>query len=261
MKRLKDGMFGVLSVFLTLILTGCAQWWATVFERPETVLIQDTIVWGQTVEFKPGTRIIFVEVAQPQLVLRDGAKIIAKGTPDKPIIFEAQKEARVLFMGSGNWEQSLIEYCKFGKDVDLEIEAPLPVRYCKFVGSTLWAEEGEVSFNTFQGACSRGRIIINGYGVRPKITYNQIKDGKRGIVFDSICQPEIRFNNIINTESYAVGKYYDIWVPSPTYHTIDHNYIADCNGQTGVDLDGGQSKCILYTNAQNSPIPGAGCGW
>ena len=84
-------------VLLVISLTGCDYWKTLTRGGEGAFIIKGTkTISGQTIEFKPGTRVRFESKKTPtvggethvygELILTNGAKLIARGTPNNPII-------------------------------------------------------------------------------------------------------------------------------------------------------------------------------
>lgn len=275
----------LLLIIILVQLTGCgSDWWNTTFgienrgdtisgditiRSGETYIIKGgkTVTNGATMKIEPGAKIRFValEIGGPGgtitkiggIGFQDNSKMIAKGTKENPIVFElgSEKGGGVVNFKEDSSNDTVIEYCEFRK-VSLGLSNSVIVRYCKFNYASLNISKQSRSFiiyNDFNGE------IISIDTSSPSIKYNNLISHlnlDRGAIirYDS-STPIVEYNNITKSSDKA------IYLSGGTL-TINNNYIADCNGQTGVDLTGSQSSSgVVYQNPRTTPVPDAGCGW
>ncbi|MFH1541172.1 MAG: hypothetical protein ABID79_04900 [Elusimicrobiota bacterium] len=258
----------IIPVLLVIGLSGCDYWKTLTRGGEDAFIIKGTkTISGQTIEFKPGTRVRFESEKTStiggethvygQLIFTNGARLIARGTPNNPIVFETEDEGGILLKNDAS-SNSIIEYCKFDLDTYISCENSITIQYCKFDHAWIssWVSDTQVvkptiQYNSFDSSLpyrNAGNIISGGFSV---IQFNEMKGGYRPISAGTIV---IKKNNIVNSLDYAI-------VSGPGAEVHD-NYIANCNGKTGPDTTGEQVDISgTYTNPQTSPIPNAGCGW
>jgi hypothetical protein len=203
------------------------------------------------------------------LILPNGTKLIAQGTKERPIIFITSEKDGSDATGTLVFEEtadnsSILEYCEFKGDISIQISNSMTVQYCKFDGgnsssfiSISSSSESVLRYNNFNnmGQYKMAVDIISG---SPLFTYNNIDRGGLGGMFVRCASSQtIENNNFTNIARTAV----DYMINDGSSMTIRSNYIANCNGKTGVDTIGEQSHNVIYTNPQTSPVTSAGCGW
>jgi hypothetical protein len=225
-----------------------------------------TISAGMTVTFKEDRR-----ETPGEIYLADGGKLIAQGTASSPIVFQnvtGQSHGHLTFKENSSIE-SVVEYCEFKEHTLIEMESSGLIQHCKFDSSFVVLSKlcnSLIQYNSFVSSQDNYIFIKSGgggdYQPTPKIQYNNFEGGLNGMeIFSS---PEfIKYNNILNSSDYAIyypGSDY-LGGEFPDKYTADNNYIANCDGQSGVDTTGIQSRNVTYTNPQTSPVSSAGCGW
>ncbi|MFH1541173.1 MAG: hypothetical protein ABID79_04905 [Elusimicrobiota bacterium] len=272
MKNIKNTFLFIVPVLLVISLAGCDYWKTLTRGGEGAFIIEGTkTISGQTIEFKPGTTVKLktkktstiggVVPTYGELVLTNGARLIARGTPTNPIIFETSESypGGIIFNSDSDGANSVIEYCEFKTNISISCNNSISIQYCKFgrnlIGSVINQDSGNLTVKncTFGGA-NTSVIYCGGQGtsaLSTLIEYCDIKNGYYGIT--SFGSLSIKNSNITNCTKYAIG--------SLASAIAESNYVANCNGKQGVDTTGEQSDGILYTNPQTSPITNAGCGW
>ena len=249
-------------------------------EAKTTLIIRGKrTISGETLTIEPGTTVKFKTIPglmdveyHGELVLKDGARLIAKGTADNPIIFETEDSSTITFEEDSDGENSVIEYCKFEKGIEFELNTTVNINQCKFIESGIQlykSNESVIQYNNFSGEPYGAICLIRSGGSgdtspEPTIRYNNFENSNDAIIL--FCIPNaIKYNNIIDIEDYAInysGEYLnEEYGGFPSTFTVANCYIADCNGKSGVDTDGSQSEGIVYENPQTSSVSGAGCDW
>ena len=282
MRKIKN-LFLILIVCSTIFtLQGCLWYTGDFFEKlfdPNLIIIRGPkTISGETYEIKPGATVRFKcskygfgeDKEEGQLVFTNGGKLVANGQEER-IILEAGEgyyEGRVVFEASASTE-SIVQYCEFNH-IPIDMEVSIPIRHVKFIGCCIGCRLGissVIEYNTFDGDGFASSAIQAeaGENVSPVIRYNEIKNtiGK-GMYFSENENPTIEWNNITNCEDEAIAWYNEDGggVPPPTQELIvSNNYIANCNGKSGVDTIGEQCFNVTYQNLQSAPVDGAGCGW
>ena len=226
-----------------------------------------------TLTISPGTKVCFESYYLPifdfsghagELVVKEGGKLIARGTKEKPIVFESiyKHTSDGLYFESSASNESILEYCEFREGVVVNISNSMTVQYCKFFNIS------ELPYIEIK--CNSNSLIKNnsffGVGIwldneaSPLIQYNSMDENNsttNGIAMGLKCSPDIQYNNITNSLGAAISR----GEASDSSFTVSNNYVANCFGKIGVDTTGIQSYRITYINPQTVPVFGAGCGW
>ena len=263
MKSVKT-IFSIIMVMIFLSACGDQR---GIYYGDGTIDVKGKNTIYNTMTISPGTTVTFYPVTinfgiglfggyeNGELIIGSGGKLLAQGTKDKIITFEAGS----ITFNSDASNESIMEYCEFKEGVVVSISNSMTVQYCKFNGDRWLLVYGNsnIKYNTFNTV---------GIGIydnsAPLIYYNHIDLTNPAYTFAgidirmSVVQPDIKYNNIINVQNYAI--YYE---STSSSITVDSNYIANCNGKIGVDTTGEQSLNVIYINPQTSLITGAGCGW
>lgn len=221
--------------------------------------LTDTMVVspGSTVTFKRITRgtFLFLTGEDGELDVGTGGELVAQGVSGNIISFNLDGQRGTLNFSDTASNNSKLEYCEFKGDIQVCVSNSMSIQYCKF----------DNGFHSFAGISILGNSIVqynsllNGPGISsekgsPIIKYNNMDSGSQGISILSASLPDINNNNITNMSVYA-------FIFQGSSYTVTSNYVANCKGKTGADLDGSQSSGVVYVSPQTSPVSGTGCGW
>ena len=233
---------------------------------------------GKTYTIPKGTTVRFKDTVfgsygpQGSLIFSGGAKLIAQGTLEDPIVFESMDGTGIVTFETSASTSSIIEYCSL-EDVGVVCKNTITIQYCKF-NSNHGANVGIACNNNSNPIIQYNNFFFTNIYIdgdisnmpAPTIQYNNIdldlwlNHSGTGIgicLYYGSSNTIIKFNNIINTYGYAIASSY---YSSATIN-ISSNYVSDCHGETGVDTDGSQCAGVVIDSFSTSPISGAGCGW
>ena len=274
MKSLKKCNSIFLFILVLILFANCGNWWNMMSSSGDSTIVIEgkKEIKNTRLVLSPGTTVIFkgythgtlggTSYHPGELIIGDGATLIAKGTPENPIVFKLDEDTKsgyLTFKENCNTD-SIIQYCIFENNIILDCYNNIIISKCKFEFSTVNIYKGKIiiDHNTFNGYNS---TIIGKWELDPlvdlTITYNNINNSEReGVVFGNIS-PVIEYNNILSCISYAIFTGF-----SNNVLLVKNNYIKDCNGITGIDIDASQCLNVIYSNYyRTTPVPEAGCGW
>jgi len=272
-----------LGIFTTMILSlqGCdPKDFFDFFEElfsPNVEVIRGTKTIsgdGNVFTIQPGTTVRFKETTfgnvWGELVITNGAKLIAQGTAEEPIIFESPDIGGQITLKETASNESIIEYCELNSSTRVDVwNSTVTIQYNKFNTSSISLCKNSspiILYNTFDGQSELIQLIWGGaYAGSAIIKYNIIKSAlSHGIQLHTgglygNKRPILEYNNIEDCEDYAVW-----WWNEDDENdklSISNNYIANCNSKTGVDTTGEQSDNVIYETYRTTPVEEAGCGW
>jgi len=276
----------ILLLMLTLLLfkgCSCGNWWnmmSATTDESNTLIIEGVKeIRNRTLVLSPGTKVIFktkeipVGLMNPRyeggsLIIGNNASLIAKGTPDNPVIFSSLDDSSggALFFENGcNTENSILKYCLFEKNILLHlflssVEESIEISRCKFNYSDIVLINGspKIVYNTFISSKSPLVQFPDGL-IAPRIEFNLIENCFDGFyIYNGMFSTLINNNNFNHINGYAV-YFYNHKLSKPL--VIRNNYIKNCNGLSGIDKDGSQSYNVIHSNYRTNLVSGAGCGW
>lgn len=245
--------FYLVALCISIFLVSCSQNNYIKYE-PGKVIIHGRNTLTETITLEPGTMVVFQSytgfgfspsVVPGQLTIANGGRLIAKGTKEMPIIFDAgSNEGLIRYEDSS--EGNVLEYCEI-RHILITIHNSLSVKYSKLTNYS-WLdiyEANTVEYNNF----NQSSIFISN---NVSFKYN---DAINNVFLVYTGQPEIANNNIMDNSKAAIHNY------NTTPLIVTFNYIANCNGISGVDTTGIQSVNVTYVSPNTMIVPGAGCGW
>jgi hypothetical protein len=217
-----------------------------------------TINPGTTVKFEETTSIFAGGGEQGELEFVNGGKLLAQGTAAQPIIFEnSPPSGGHMYLRDTADNNSIIEYCQIG--IPLDIYNSATIQKCKFNDAWLncfGVSQSTIQYNSFNRTLRYSAASISlDINTICQVKYNNIDSGNWVGIDCATLSPTIGNNNITNTAEAAV------YASDSSSVTINSNYIANCNGKTGVDITGIQSRNVIYTNPLTVAVSSAGCSW
>jgi len=268
------------------MISGCGWLEDKIYYDNDKLIIQgeNYIENGETLEIPAGTTVEFKTSGElaplalhfgkhGRLIIRNGGVIIAQGTAENPIYLNDYPISNGICFVNSNTQESVFEYCEFVKGFDgINIESStVKMEHCKFdflhspydyQDNSPFSYEGAEGDFTFR----YNYVEVCCLNVKNKclIEYNYFNDA--GVFFyndyniASSDYPIIQYNNIVNNAGPPVKLCFPEGGAVENL-TINYNYIANCNGKTGVDTDGSQCENVIHQNPQTSFIAEAGCGW
>jgi len=279
MSKIKKMIIGVLLLTITVGLSGCGRLYMPILKPGKWIWGTQIIGSGETMTIEPGTKVFmspdvilfFIPAGETgELIIKDGGKLIAQGTKDNPIIWGEDRTGggHIYFQETAS-DESIIEYCEFNEGYPITVENSTTIQYCKFNNVKTFLTQHSNSLFQYNSILNSeiygGNVCVtgdNGINPSPSIYYNDIENGGEGIQVGflsfPIGTPKIEYNNVKNTNEEAIYYYSDI---STQTLKIENNFIINCNGKSGVDTTGEQSKNVTYTNPRTTPVSNAGCGW
>ncbi len=282
---MKKTTVAVMLLIMTASLSGCdpiggfLDFFETLFSANMMIIRGTRTISGEgeVLTIQPGTTVRLKRSAIDEsndgaLIFTNGAKLIAQGTAEEPIVFEADTGiANPKWGGFLEFEEtsstgSVVQYCHFKGDMVITLRNSTKISYCKLDNTSIDIDltaEPVIEYNTFNGQ-HKINTMIGQYETTadpsPIIRYNDMQSSYySAITFTPEAVPTIEYNNITNITKYGI-TWYDENNPDNTL-TVTNNYIADCGGIQGVDTTGTQSKNVVYGSLSDIPIQNAGCGW
>lgn len=270
--------------FLLLSLQGCDpiggffDFWVELFSPNLEIIRGEKIISGEgkTYTIPKGTTVRFKDTVfgsygpQGSLIFSGGAKLIAQGSVEDPIVFESMDGTGIVTFETSASTSSIIEYCSL-EDVGIVCKNSITIQYCKF-NSNHGSNVGLACSNNSNPIIQYNNFFLSSIYIEgdisnmpaPIIQYNNIdlnlwlyNSGIGICIYYGSSNTIIKFNNIINTSGYAIASSYY----SSATISISSNYVSDCHEETGVDTDGSQCAGVVIDSYSASPISEAGCGW
>jgi len=287
MKNIKHKLVLILLVLFPLLIAGC--WYEDkIYIKKNKIIIQgenyieneDSLVIepGTTVEFRYSGRLWFIyfEFAHyPTLTVRNGGVIIAQGTAENPIYINSYDyDQGEIYITDSNSQENYFKYCDFSNIWLLSMgNSKVIIENCKFNNG-----DGRIGLGgreDYQNEFAYNYVICGTYGGvgvghNTYVAYNNFVDGN--VCFANVDNlgsnyyPDIRYNNITGSPRAAVILTPQV-IPPQENTVLDHlvihyNYIANCNGKTGVDTDGSQcGEYVTHSDPRTEPVESAGPGW
>jgi len=189
----------ILLLMLTLLLfkgCSCYNWWnmmsATTDESNTMIIEGRKEIRNRTLVLSPGTQVIFRGKEKPsiggtvyepgELIIGEGATLIAEGTPDEPIVFkvdEGDSDGFLRFAVNCN-KDSIVQYCKFEKFTRVLLENDINISKCKFNYAYIEISQCNpvIQYNTFNGTDEGKGSIISTYSTEDNISAPIIRHNK-----------------------------------------------------------------------------------
>ena len=131
---------------LILLLNACQTKPPGIYYGNGTIKIRGPYELSDTITISPGTLVkfeiaeegfyIFMHYVEGKLTIANGGKIIAKGTKDKPIIFECEGTADIIFESSAS-NESVLDYCNFIEAYLHVYNSSITIRECTQNGNPI----------------------------------------------------------------------------------------------------------------------------